>query len=120
MDISTKIALIKKNFLEEKRNGGTKKALLYLFVKIKYYFFLLFWFILTAPIAFILAGMRPFFKIYLVMLQTSRLGHFSASAELMLIRNNNISPNKREMVLFFQEPITSNKQLSRMYRRVLP
>ncbi|EKD73050.1 MAG: hypothetical protein ACD_45C00473G0004 [uncultured bacterium] len=120
MSLVKKVASIRKNFLEEKKNGSTQKALLYLYKKTKYYFFLSLWFILTAPIAYILIAIRPIVKIYLVMLQTSRIGHFSASAELMLIRNNNIPQKKREFVLFFEEPIISNKQLSRMYRRVLP
>lgn len=115
-----KVVLIYKHFSEEKNNNGIQKAFLYLYKRTKYYFYLLAWFVLTFPITFIIMLTWPIVKIYFVMLETSRIGHFSENTELMLIRLNNISSRKREIILYFQEPIICNKQLSRMWKRVLP
>src|SRR3989338_6021561 len=100
--IANKVAPIYKHFLEEKE-GGIKKVLFYLYTKTFYYINLSLQIILTLPIACLLVALRPIVKIYLVMMETSRIGHFSENTELMLIRQNNIPARKRELVLFYFE-----------------
>ena len=115
-----KIASVHRNVLAKKNNGGTTEAFSYLYEKTKSYLIFFLWFTLTIPFAFIIVAIRPIVKIYLVMLETSRIGHFAENTELALIRLNNIPPNKRELILYFQESVVCNQQLSRMWKRVLP
>src|SRR3990167_11037292 len=80
-----KLTSIIVNLKNEKRQNGLRAVFAYISKRIKYYVSSTLNFILTLPLALFIIGMRPFLKIHFVMLLSSRIGHFSANAEFMLL-----------------------------------
>src|SRR3990167_6335736 len=115
-----KLTSIIVNLKNEKRQNGLRAVFAYISKRIKYYVSSTLNFILTLPLALFIIGMRPFLKIHFVMLLSSRIGHFSANAEFMLLDQLENLYEKRKLYLFYQETMVCNAQLSRMWKRVLP
>ncbi len=69
-------------------------------------------------IALIIITIRPLIKVYLVRLNSSRMGHFSLGAEIMLAQFE-LSPEKRKgkKLLFYLRLSAANKQLLKMCKR---
>ena len=119
--------LIKRKFVsvlnglsEIKHKHGKLKVLVYLYNRTTCYLFLITNFILTAPVAFVLIALRPFKKIHLVMLLSSRIGHFTINTEFMLLTQRAELYSKKKLYLFYEEKIVCNTQLSKMWKRILP
>lgn len=91
-------------------------------------FFLLVKKILMSPcsfcIALLIVSIRPFIKIYLVRLNSSRMGHFALSTEVMLSEFEMNPDNRKGKILFFYLRLSAaNLQLLKMCKRsmcVLP
>lgn len=78
--------------------------------------------ILTSPITLFIALciviIRPLFKIYLIRLNSSRMGHFALGTELMLARFA-VNPDKinGKILLFYLRLTAANSQLLKMCKR---
>lgn len=118
--IYKKLASIIVNLNDERHRNGLRAAFAYICKRIKYYVSSTLNFILTLPIAMLIIGMRPFLEIQFVMLLSSRIGHFSANAEFMLLDQLKNLYKKKKLYLFYQETMVCNKQLSKMWKRILP
>lgn len=103
-----------------RRDQGNFEVISYVYYKFHSYFIKTSKFILTLPIAFALITIRPFKEIYLVMLLSSRIGHFSENTELMLLSQYEEIFSGKNWYFFFEEKIVCNTQLSKMWKRVLP
>ncbi|HLB41771.1 MAG TPA: TIGR04372 family glycosyltransferase [Gammaproteobacteria bacterium] len=69
-------------------------------------------------IALIVLSIRPLIKIYLVRLNSSRMGHFSLSIELMLSEfEMNQEKRKGKVLLFYLRLSAANQQLLNMCKR---
>jgi len=115
-----KITSVIVNINDERQQNGLLSAFLYIIKKIKYYFLIALNFTLTLPIALIIISIKPLVEIRFVMLLSSRIGHFSANTELMLLSQLDNLYSKKKIYLFYQETLVCNKQLSKMWKRVLP
>ena len=95
---------------------------LYCYKRIVYYFFFFTKFILTLPIALIIIALKPLKEIYFVELLSSRIGHFAANTEFMLLSQSKEIYSKKKLYLFYEQKwlLICNTQLSKMWRRTLP
>src|SRR3990167_8893446 len=118
--IKQKFVTVRKTIIGVYSERGTLAIFPYLLDRVTHYLFFFIKFIITLPIASILIALRPFKEIYLVMLLSSRIGHFAANTELMLLKEHKEIYSKKKLFLFYEEELVCNTQLSKMWKRVLP
>lgn len=118
--IKRKFSSVLKTLSDIKHEQGIQKILPYVYHRALYYIACSVKFILTLPIALILIALRPFKEINLIMLLSSRIGHFSANTEFMLLSQYKEMYSKNKLYLFYEEKMVCNTQLSKMWKRVLP
>lgn len=71
-------------------------------------------------IAIIIVSIRPFIKVYLVRLNSSRMGHFALSTEVMLSEFEvNPEKTKGKVLLFYLRLSSANNQLLKMCKRTI-
>ena len=119
MSLNKKLISVTINLSNERRQHGWIRAFFYVLTRTKTYLLASIKFILTLPIAAIIIAIRPLIEINLVMLLSSRIGHFSANTEFMLLSQYKEIYAKKKCYLFYEETLVCNKQLSIMWKRVL-
>src|SRR3990167_5758625 len=78
----------------------------------------MFTFLSSFCIALLIVIIRPFVKIYFVRLNSSRIGHFALSTEVMLSEfEMNPSKRKGKILLFYLRLSAANEQLLKMCKR---
>lgn len=77
-------------------------------------------YVISMPIALILALISPFFKIRLIGLQSFRIGHYALTTELMLCALDMNQEEKKKRTLFYNMSKPCNLQLYKMWKRVIP
>ncbi len=98
---------------------GVYQTCVYFSRRVRYYLFFSVKFLLVFPIVGVILLIRPFKKIYFIMLLSSRIGHFSANTEFMILDQLDTLYEKRKLYLFYEDKFSSNIQLSKMWRRLL-
>ena len=65
--------------------------------------------------------LKPFKKIYIAPIQTSRIGHFVLDTEIMLarIRTDEINAKKRYLVVWVADATVSNKYVYTIWKRII-
>lgn len=120
MFVYQKLSSVFVNLNEERNQNGLYSTFAYICKKIKYYFLRMFYFTITLPFALLIIAIKPFLEIQFVMLLSSRIGHFSANTEFMLLRQLDKLYEKKKCYLFYEETFVCNTQLSKMWKRILP
>ena len=78
-------------------------------------------FILAVPVVVVIHLIRPWLLVRWGELVSPRIGHFAANTELYLCeRDAGINvPKRRHVDIFFMEPPICNRQLAKMWKRIL-
>ena len=118
--IFRKVSSVARNLNNERLQNGFRGLFSYAWKRFKYYFFSVINFAFTLPFALLIIAIRPYKEIYLVMLLSSRIGHFSANPEFMLLSRLDAFCDRKKRYLFYEETMVCNIQLSKMWKRVLP
>jgi len=72
------------------------------------------------PVALLMRLLRPLLLVRVSPLVSSRIGHFAADTELYLCQRDAGWHGKRTLDIFYSPPPVSNRQLNKMWGRVMP
>ncbi|OGT36752.1 MAG: hypothetical protein A3F12_00520 [Gammaproteobacteria bacterium RIFCSPHIGHO2_12_FULL_38_14] len=77
-------------------------------------------YVITLPVSLIILLMSPIYRIRLIGLQSSRIGHYALNTELMLCAFDLGYFSRKEKTLFYNMSKPCNSQLAKMWKRVIP
>jgi len=75
---------------------------------------------ISIPVSLILILISPFYRVRLIGLQASRIGHYALNTELILCEINEETGITKNKTLFYNMASPCNEQLSIMWKRIIP
>src|SRR3990167_8180801 len=87
--------------IKKKKEQGVLSAYCWVIKEIYNNLVFIFGFIFSIPIAIMLLGIRPIMKVKLVMLHSSRIGHYAQNTELLLCFYEQIEIKEKYKILYF-------------------
>lgn len=77
-------------------------------------------YLISVPVSLIFILVSPFYRVRLIGLQASRIGHYALNTELMLCEIDSAGEAKKSKIIFYNMATPCNHQLDLMWKRIIP